>query len=165
MELSKEKDHYILKPNIKNAMIPKVVGSATTALFFTLILSMFLISMVDSKTISKTSAILISIVIFVLLVAIPIFLRYMSLINTEYRFFRDKLEYYEGWLTINRHTIPYEKVTDVVMRKSLWDRLFNTATIGIITAGTYTGSVFLPYLNEPENTYHTLQRLIIKKSN
>ncbi len=159
MELSKEKDYYILKPNLKNAMIPKIIGSILTSLFFSLFVFLFSYSILQKAGL----ALIPPLIFFILLSGIPIFFFYMNLTNTEYRFFNDRIEYYEGWLTINRHTISYEKVTDIVMRKSIWDRLFNTATIGIVTAGTFSGSVYLPYLNEPERIYHFLQKPTIKK--
>lgn len=167
IENYKGKPILTLKPNITNAIIPKIVNSfiasvLVTGLFFGTIL--FYVYTAFEKNISL-SFFAILFVLLIIFTAIPVFFFYMNLINREYRFYKDRIEYFEGWIKIVRHMVPYSKITDIVMHKSLWDRLFNTATVGLLTPGAHSTSVYINYLNEPEKIYDYLREKLLKLAN
>jgi len=85
----------------------------------------------------------------------------MDFKNREYRFYSDNVEYFDGWLTINRHTIPIKKITDITTRETLWNRFFQTASIRLLTAGTFA-SVEMPHVKNPEKVYNYLKEEILK---
>lgn len=91
----------------------------------------------------------------------PVFIFYMNLRNREYRFYNDRAEWYEGWMTISRRVLPYEKITDIALHKTVWDRIFKTAVI-ILTSPGHIGSVFIPNIDEPEKIYEYLQKKILR---
>ena len=88
--------------------------------------------------------------------------RYFDYRNREYRFFNDKLEYSDGWLVINRHVVPYKKVTDITLSKGIWNRMMSTGTIVLITAGSISGNATLVHVRDSEKIYDHLQKEILK---
>jgi len=160
MEEKADKPLFVLKPNFTNAMVPKVIGSIVFAAFISLVIFVPSSVLVTERRMSEFAFAMLVTLVFLGLVGIRIFWFYMNLKAREYRFYNDKLEFYEGWLTIVRHVVPYEKVTDVTMIKNVWDRFFNTATLGLITAGS---SVHIQYVTEPEKVLNYLQKVVLKK--
>ncbi|HBH26665.1 MAG TPA: hypothetical protein DDX54_04625 [Rhodospirillaceae bacterium] len=53
--------------------------------------------------------------------------------KTEYRFFSKNLEYYEGFLMIERKIIKYDRVTEVNLRRGFLQKLFGLGTIILST--------------------------------
>ncbi len=172
-ETDSGKPILVLRPNITNAIIPKIVssliGSAlVTFLFFGTIIYYIYSALGESGNLAKStflSFIIILFVLWIIFTAIPVFLFYMNLINREYRFYEDRVEYFEGWLKIIRHMVPYIKITDITMHKTVWNRLFNTATIGLLTPGSHITSVYINYVNKPEKIYDYLREKLLKLAN
>jgi membrane protein YdbS with pleckstrin-like domain len=163
MEDKNEEQMFVLRPNITNAIIPKIVHTFIFTAFFVAILSIpFGTLLVDYFKLNLGLVIFLAILLFLVLFSIPVFWFYMNLKQRKYIFFKDRIEYYEGWMTIVRHVVPYEKVTDLTLIKTIWDRFFNTATIGLLTASFY-GSVHINYVNNPEEVLNHLQKLVLKK--
>ncbi len=161
---SKGKFSFVLKPNIKNALIPKLINSIIFAAIIGFVYY-FLIGyylLVEQLKLSIAAYWTIFLVFLVLTIGISPFIFYMNLRNREYRFYSDRVEYFEGWMNISRQTTPYSKVTDITMTKSIWDRFFNTGTIGLLTAGSHFTSVSIPYVNEPEKVYDYLQKEVLR---
>ena len=88
----------------------------------------------------------------------------------NYLFYKEKAEFYEGFLNIVQRTVQYDKVTDCILTRTVWDRLFGTGTIRLITAGHVaapaygaygiSGGIALQYLEHSEQIYHKLQTLL-----
>ena len=64
----------------------------------------------------------------------------------EYYFYTDKLEYYDGFLTINKSTIPNERITDISESRTMVDRIFSTSTIIVKTAGSGGSEVQIKFV-------------------
>jgi membrane protein YdbS with pleckstrin-like domain len=56
--------------------------------------------------------------------------------RTEYRFFPDRLEFEEGFLTVNRKAIRYADVKEITLRKSVLQRMCGLGTIYLATQAT-----------------------------
>ena len=159
-----EKPLFILKPDISNAIIPKIIRSLLLPCILAFLYSFIgYIILVEDLGVSLFVYLFILFFLFVIIWLSPVLIFYFNLKAREYRFFPDRLEYYEGWMTIVRHTVPFEKVTDVTMVKTIWDRMFNTASIGLLTPGGYGGSVRISYLHNPEKAYNWLQEVVLHK--
>ncbi len=52
-----------------------------------------------------------------------------SYLKTEYLFYKDHLEYYEGFFTLEKKTIKYEKVIEVSLKRGILQKQYNLGTI------------------------------------
>ena len=103
---------------------------------------------------------IISLISLIFIIVIPLFLSYMNLKAREYRFFRDRIEFYEGFLNITRKLVRYERVTDITYTRSVWERLWGTGTIKINTAGSPYKEIRISYVRNSEKVYNDVQNLI-----
>ncbi len=153
-----EKPLFILKPNISVAIIPMILLGLFTATFLGILAGVFSRSLI--------AGVIISLIIFIL----TIFLHFMNLNARRYIFYQKKAEFYEGFLNIVQRTVQYDRITDCVLTKSVWDRMFATGTIRLVTAGHAAagnyqmmgGGITLQYLNNPDQVYQQIQELINK---
>ena len=95
----------------------------------------------------------------------------MNLKNRKYIFYQGKVEFYEGFLVIDRKMVNYDKVTDCILRKGIFDRWFGTGTISLLTAGFdprgnisgWRGSgIKMETIRNVEIVYTKLQKLLRK---
>ena len=87
----------------------------------------------------------------------------MNLRARRYLFFKNKAEFYEGFLNIVQRTVSYQKVTDCVLTKSVWDRMFGTGTIRLVTAGhegRVGGGIAIQFVENPNQVYKEVQKLL-----
>ena len=56
--------------------------------------------------------------------------------RTEYKFLEDRLEFEEGFFTINEKVIKFKDVTEVTLRKNIFQRLYDLGTIYLATQAT-----------------------------
>ncbi len=84
----------------------------------------------------------------------------MNLKAREYRFFSDIIEFYEGFLNTVKKVVRYDRITDITLTKSVWERIWNTGSIFINTAGSIGPEVKISYIEKPEETYQYVQKLI-----
>ncbi|MBI4453347.1 PH domain-containing protein [Candidatus Woesearchaeota archaeon] len=167
-ETNKENPLFILRPNISVAIIPVIVGALIAGIFIG-----FFVWTILNKLIAYSFVF--GIVTAMILAIVIIFFRLMNLNARRYLFYQKKAEFFEGFLNIVQRTVQYDKVTDCVLTKSIWDRLFGTGTIRLITAGHmgaanyggYSsqagGGIALQYLNNPDHVYQKVQKLIGKE--
>lgn len=86
--------------------------------------------------------------------------------KTEYRFFRNSLEYYEGFFTVERKTINYQAITEITVREGPIQRMYGLGSLVLSTAatGTQTGAsrsgIILADLEEPEKVYRQVRELM-----
>ncbi len=56
--------------------------------------------------------------------------------KTEYRFYSTKLDYYEGFFTIEEKSISYKNVNEINLRKGIFQRMYGLETIVLSTPAT-----------------------------
>lgn len=140
-------DNYreVLKPNMKAGMAGQAFGSGLLGLIIggglAIFTSIFALALVP--------------VIFVLGVVFG----YFSLKAREYRFGDDYLEWYEGFININKSNIAFNRVTDVSMSQPVVQRFFGTGTIKVNTAGSNGHEVKISYVDNPEQTYDRVRQI------
>lgn len=88
----------------------------------------------------------------------------MNLRAREYRFFKDRAEFYEGFLNINRKVVRYDRVTDVTYRRSVWERIWGVGSILLNTAGSYYRELRIGYIENSDEIYEKVQGLLKKYS-
>ena len=91
--------------------------------------------------------------------------------KTEYRFYNPKLEYYEGFFNVEEKTINYKNITEVYLRKGLFQRQYGLGTIVLSTPATGSSSIgrarsgiTLADIKNPDEAYRQIKELISKFS-
>src|SRR5262249_19812102 len=56
--------------------------------------------------------------------------------RTDYRFFPDRLEFEEGFFTINQKVIKFRDVKEVTLRKNIFQRIYGLGSIYLATLAT-----------------------------
>ena len=81
--------------------------------------------------------------------------------KTEYRFYPDKLEYYEGFFTVQQKSIKYRAITEVFLRKGVLQNIYGLGTIVLSTPATSRSSGIRLYdIPDPDNAYKEVKDLI-----
>ena len=60
--------------------------------------------------------------------AIAYFGKKLNYSRTEYRFFHNRLEFEEGFFSINKKVIKYRDVKEVTLRKGIFQRIYGLGT-------------------------------------
>ncbi len=88
--------------------------------------------------------------------------------KTEYRFFRDRLEYSEGFWTVENKTIRYDKITEVSMRRGVIQRKYGLGCIFLATPasgfsqGKTASGIVVQDVENPEQVYTLVQDVLHK---
>jgi len=88
--------------------------------------------------------------------------------KTEYRFYRTKLDYYEGFFTIEETTIDYRNIIEVNLSKGIFQRKYGLGTIILSTPATgYSRSsamsgIQIADIENPSQVYSQVKELIDK---
>jgi len=86
--------------------------------------------------------------------------------KTKYTFYASKLEYYEGFFTVEEKTIDYANVTEVNLRKGIFQKMYGLGTIVLSTpATTHAGGrvrsgIHLADIPNPDRVYRQVKDLL-----
>jgi len=81
--------------------------------------------------------------------AVPViayFGRKLNYSRTEYRFFTDRLEFEEGFFSINEKVIRFHDVSEVTLHKGILQRIYGLGTIYLATLATGSRQNFNPFV-------------------
>lgn len=91
--------------------------------------------------------------------------------KTEYRFFSDRMEYYEGFFSIEEKAIKYKNVTEVYLRKGVFQKMYGLGTIVLSTPATGTrgasrarSGISVVDIENPDEVYSKIKELVDKFS-
>lgn len=154
VKLQESGEIYGTHQNVEDKLIQRIKPSAGIAATIRIISSMgslFFISIYLSKDIinnfdSVGFFLIIAILVFILISAISGIFTYISFKKKYYDFYSNKLEYYDGFLTLNKSTIPFERITNIDEKRNLLDRIFGTSTIAVETAGSSGSEINIKYI-------------------
>lgn len=102
-------------------------------------------------------------------IAIPIaayVLKQKSYAKTEYQFHPHKLDYYEGFLTVEEKSIDYDNITEVNLRKGIFQKMWGLGTIILTTPATSNGGgrarsgILIADVPNPDRVYQQVKELI-----
>lgn len=83
--------------------------------------------------------------------------------RTEYRVFSDRIEYFEGFFTIEEKTVSLADVTEINLTKGVFQRRHGLGTVVLATRATAgTGrrpGIRLTNIEDPDRVYANLKRL------
>jgi len=86
--------------------------------------------------------------------------------KSEYRIYRTRLEFFEGFWTVEEKTIEYKFITEVNLTRNIIQRQFNLGTIVLSTtatgsaAGVAKSGISLRDIKTPEYFYSKIKELI-----
>ena len=153
---------FTLKPQLGVAIIPTIIWGIIVGIFLS-----FYITPLIFLTAGIGAGIATALGIIAIVTGVFVFFRMMNLKVRRYLFYKNKAEFYEGFLNIVQRTVSYQKVTDCVMTKSVWDRMFGTGTIRLVTAGhegsgryTVGGGIVIQFVENPNQVYKEVQKLL-----
>jgi len=162
-EDTREKPILVLKPLKKAGMIPTIVYS----LPFIIILGGYSIYLLSYGNIISSPFAILPILLFLLFFVVPlvhIFTHFMNLRAREYLFFNDRVEFYEGFINVERKIVRYDRVTDVGFSRSIWDRWFGTGTIRLNTAGSLWSEINIAHIKNSERIFEMIRDMLRRYS-
>jgi membrane protein YdbS with pleckstrin-like domain len=86
--------------------------------------------------------------------------------KTEYRFYRTRLDYYEGFFTVEEKTIDYRNITEVNLSKGIFQQKYRLGTIILSTpAAGYArtramSGIQIADIENPDEVYKQVKELI-----
>ncbi len=103
--------------------------------FFGGFLFMFLYGFLKIK-LSFFLVILALVLLFILINSLFIWIIYGRAKKSEYHFFEDRIEYYEGFLSIEKKVVYYSRITNIGLKKGLFEKRYGLGSIYIDTASS-----------------------------
>ena len=99
------------------------------------------------------------------------FVQKKSYSKTDYRFFSDKIEYYEGFFNIEEKSMKYKNVTEVYLRKGIFQKMYGLGTIVLSTPATGTqggnrsrSGIRVVDIENPDEIYAKVKDLVNKST-
>lgn len=84
--------------------------------------------------------------------------------KTDYRFYSDYLEYTEGFWTIERKFIQYHHITQVLLQKSMVQRLYGVGTIYLavptMSQGKAIAGIKIADIKNPDSIYKEILEIL-----
>ncbi|MFC1723259.1 PH domain-containing protein [Nanoarchaeota archaeon] len=155
----------VLKPNLTNALLPMLAGNAIYSALVGLVVWLALMGVRSMGVISWTKIIilLITIVVFVVGALVPLIWKFVSMQNTTYYFYDSYLETRFEFVWKRTMSVPYDKIVNITLEISFWDRLCGAGDIKIHTAEDMAPDVRLRYIKNPEKIEKGLHEMMRKQ--
>ena len=146
------KNEKIIKPKvIKSLLFLNALGSSFSWLFVIAIFGWEFLILLNVGTL---------IFLFLLLIVITYLLAKKQLEKISYKFYDNKIEYYDWFLVKNKKTIKINKITDVSQKRGIVERIFWLGTIGLSTAGSHWNEISMSYLENSDDVYSFVDNIV-----
>ncbi|MFX0123574.1 MAG: PH domain-containing protein [Candidatus Hodarchaeota archaeon] len=105
---------------------------------------------------------------FILGVIVSIWYRRTAISHIEYRIFPNRIEYFEGFFTVEQKTVKFVDVTEIYLRKGVLQKRYNLGSIFLMTKGLMIpmmgmrgniGGMILRDIEDPDAIYQQLKQL------
>ena len=171
---SDEEPEFILKPTF--VLGGNLGGQIFLVLFFTVWCTGFLGILINIPIIISSEArfgmspIPFIVIGVITLVGLPIIYNYRrkkNYENTEYKVFKDRIDYYEGFFTIKRRTVYFANIAEVSMTEKLYQQKRNLGTILLSTPAMaamkgHSAGIKLQDIKSPEKMYKKIKEMVAK---
>lgn len=150
-----------------------VVSLIPLQIFFTIwgaavfgIAGFFLIEYLELSINPWTLALVFGIIFFIFTPVVATYILLQRYSRTEYRFYSDRLDYEEGFYTMQEKSIDLEYIIEINLMQGFWKKLFDLGTIILSTAATGEKSgapksgIRIPDVRRPYETYQTIKQII-----
>lgn len=151
-----------LKPSIINALFPIFLRN----LFFSFITILILFGILQvlvffNVIILTASEILIwSVALLILFAIAPLAVRIFILYNTRYYFLKTHVISEFKFIVIKKYSVSYERVSNVTVDISVWDRITRAGDITLHTAEDVKQDLVLRYIKNPREMEKTVYNMI-----
>lgn len=146
-----QEEHQIIKPEVKISLL--LASTFFLPFFLTLFFgTQFWFIAAEISAAFATIAVFVAFLLFWMFLFI---MKKVTLDNTEYKFYTDRIEYYEGFLTKNRKTIKFDRISNVGQRRGIIERLYGLGTVYIDTPGSSQKGheLTMRYMGNPDGIY------------
>jgi membrane protein YdbS with pleckstrin-like domain len=112
--------------------------------------------------------ILIGLILFITIPTVYYYITKKNYSKSWYRFYNDRLEFYEGFFIIQEKTIKYGNITELNLRRGFLQRHFKLGTIIISTPATgysrgrAVSGIRIRDIAEPESVYNKVKEIVDK---
>ncbi|MFW9854452.1 MAG: PH domain-containing protein [Candidatus Thorarchaeota archaeon] len=106
---------------------------------------------------------------FIIGMILYVWYRKTSLDHIEYRIFPNRIEYFEGLFTVEQKTVKFADVSEIYLRKGVFQKRFNVGSIFLTTKGgmfpvlgmrgALGGGMALRNIENPDGIYQQLKEL------
>lgn len=87
---------------------------------------------------------------------------YLNLRTRSYRLYDDRVEMQEGFLKQEARSLPYNRVTNVKLRRNVWERIFDAGTIQLQTAGSADVELWIRGVDSHERIAERIRQRVYK---
>ncbi|NQU17653.1 MAG: PH domain-containing protein [Candidatus Saganbacteria bacterium] len=153
----------VLKP--KFVLMLALLSNLAMVFYVPFVAAIFVVAFIEGSHILLVAG-LVVLVVFGIIAAFPIVIKKITYGKTSYRFYNTRLDYFEGFWTVEEKTIDYRKVTEVNLRKGFIQKMFGLGTIILstpATGGSYgmaMSGIHLKDLENPDQVYKKLKELV-----
>jgi len=166
--VKKDEECKIIKPQPTKLLIGLQAGLASifASLFFSQISVVG--GVATAALLGPIAGVLIGGVILLLVPVIIFFIAYYFIKKnydaTLYKFYSDRIEYYEGFLVKNRKTIHYNRISNIGQQTGIIEGYFKLGTVFIDTAGYSPKGheLAMHFLKNPDQVYDFISQTISK---
>ncbi len=104
-------------------------------------------------------------IVFVFFFLISLLLTKSSYEEMEYKFYKDRVEYVDGFFVKNKKAIKYENIVNISQTRGiLIDRIFNLGKINIYTAGaSFSTGLRMVFIENPDYVYDWIIKITSKE--
>ena len=95
-----------------------------------------------------------------------LFFAFKTAKKTEYKFYSDRIEYFEGFMTIERRTLYYNRIVNISSSQGILEKKYGLGTIAVETPGLGRGNLMISYIENPDKLYNWLtSKIKVGKNN
>lgn len=161
-----DKPIFILKPSIFNALFPLfMLNLWRTARFaipiYLAAAALSLIGWLDTAIPLITTWL---VIVLLIGAAIPLIYRLIILMNSRYRFYHTHVVAEFKFFIIKSQSVAYDKVTNVSVDISLWDRICNAGDVTLHTADDDTADLTLQYVKDPQSVQDMIRHTVGRRA-
>lgn len=105
---------------------------------------------------------LLTIIILIAWLSTSVFYFYQKYSRTYYDFYKNKVEYYHGFLILKKQTIPLVRITNIDSNQNFFERILGVKKIFIETAGSNSPSIVITYVKDDSDLVVYLKEVLKK---
>jgi len=96
--------------------------------------------------------------LFLISIVVMFFMKKRTYDKTEYRFFDNRLEYTEGFLDSEAHSIKYNQITNTAVKRSMVQQVYGLGTISLWTASKV--GITIQDVANVDKIYETIKKFV-----
>lgn len=155
---------FVLSPDLVNALVPSLIKNFLISLGISILVYLFfsLLTFISKAKVYGGALISTIIVVFLIFLIIPFLINMFILKFTKYEFYSSNIVKQFKFIMIKKHAIIYDKILEVKLDISIWDRLTKAGDIQLVSADDSSPNLVLKYIKEPEKVEKNIYQLIRK---